>query len=159
MKNILLGCLVFFFACNSTDQNEKDSNERKADSGLTSNIRPVVPNSVSGCYSWDLNKDSARLQLAISGTEVTGNLKYYLFQKDKNIGTLQGRLQDSIVVAAYTFQSEGTTSVREVVFKIRGETLVEGYGDIIMHGDTAIFKNKSGLRFQDTRPFKKVLCR
>jgi hypothetical protein len=51
------------------------------------------------------------------------------------------------------------TSVREVVFKINGDLLTKGFGDIDTSGDTIKFKNQAHLQYQNDRPFKKVDCK
>jgi hypothetical protein len=89
---------------------------------------------------------------------VTGNLKYDWAQKDRNIGTVEGVVKDSLIVANYTFQSEGTTSVRQVVFRINGNELTEGFGPVTTSGDTTMFSDIANLQFQNDRTFKKVEC-
>ena len=61
---------------------------------------------------------------------VTGTLSYKFYQKDSNKGEFEGTLKGDTLLADYTFMSEGTQSVRQVVFLIKGETAIEGYGDI-----------------------------
>jgi hypothetical protein len=40
---------------------------------------------------------------------VVGNLCYRFFEKDKNDGTVIGKLQGDTLIADYTFMSEGVT--------------------------------------------------
>ncbi|MEO7800918.1 MAG: hypothetical protein ABIR81_02905 [Ginsengibacter sp.] len=117
-----------------------------------------VKSSPQGCYAWQSGKDSAALNLQVAGGQISGTLSYNLFEKDKNKGTITGNIKDDLIIADYTFQSEGMTSVREVVFKIDGENLIEGMGDIDVDGDTARFKSKTELEFNTDRPFIKTAC-
>jgi hypothetical protein len=118
----------------------------------------TTPIPLAGCYTWAVNNDTATMELKVAGNAVTGDLVYDWSEKDWNKGTLNGEVQDSLLVANYTFQSEGTTSVRKVVFKINGDSLYEGFGDVDSSGDTVKFKNDTQLQFQTDRSFKKVEC-
>lgn len=68
------------------------------------------------CYAYMGKKDTAFMHINIADSIVTGNLKYAIFEKDSNDGTLQGKLKNDTLLANYTFVSEGVESVREVVF-------------------------------------------
>ena len=81
-----------------------------------------------------------------------------LFEKDKNTGTIQGNMQDSLLVADYTFMSEGTTSVRQVAFKKTANGFVEGYGDVEDKDGKMIFKNVDSLTFNNTSVLTEIDC-
>ena len=116
--------------------------------------------SLAGCYTAILNKDTSELVLQhINGaTSVSVELDIANFEKDKNSGTINGEIKDDLIVGWYKFFSEGKSSVRQIVFKIEGDTLLEGYGDIQRSGDTALFKNISSLNYLKDRPFVKRDC-
>lgn len=159
MNKIFILFILFAVSCNSQSDKQNSSGENNTDSNaVTENNDATAPN-ISGCYAYSIKKDSALLKLNISGTNVTGELSYHLYEKDNNSGTINGSLHDSLIIADYTFQSEGMTSVRQVVFKMNNDTLVEGYGDIMMKGDTAHFKDIALLKFQNDRPFLKTNCK
>ena len=155
MYRVVLVSLLFLSACTS----QTDTTSKNTDKDSISSIEVNKSSSMDGCYISTFNKDTAHLKLIISNNEVSGNLVYDRFEKDGNVGTIKGRVQDSLIIADYTFQSEGMTSVREVVFKIKDENLIEGYGDIVLKGDTAAFKNITQLKFQDEQPFLKEECK
>ena len=157
MKKIILFAFILSAGCNS--YTSKDQSEKIIKDTSVSKKDAPMPFMMPGCYAWVAKKDSALLTLDISGNKVSGNLNYVLYQKDNNKGIINGILQDSLIIADYTFQSEGMTSVRQVVFKLHGNSLIEGFGDIDMKGDTARFKNISQLQFQEERPFIKTDCK
>lgn len=159
MNSIFLLFILFAAGCNSEGITESSASSINVDSSSATGNAGVTPTNISGCYASNGRKDSALLKLITSGTNVTGELSYHLYEKDNNSGTIKGLVHDNLVVANYTFQAEGMTSIRQVVFKITGDTLVEGFGDIMMKGDTAEFKNISDLQFQTDRPFLKTACR
>jgi hypothetical protein len=155
MNRILFLVVVFFCACNS-------QNEQRTNNVLNpTNEKDVTTLDLEGCYVSILKKDTAYLKLNKENNFITGNLVYRRFEKDNNSGTIKGKIADSLLIADYTFNSEGMTSVRQVVFKISGEQLIEGFGDIIIgkSGDTAKFKNLSQLTFQEEQPFIKKDCK
>jgi hypothetical protein len=154
MKRLLIISVVFFVACNS--QTETKS-ENTADT-LNNSVETSAP-SINGCYMSILKQDTATLRINENAGLISGDLTYNRFEKDRNKGTFKGEIKDSLIIGDYTFQSEGNSSVRQVVFKISGANLIEGYGDINMNGDTATFKNISRLNYQNDQPFIKTDCK
>lgn len=159
MSRIILIGLLFVVACNSPEPENNNAIVAKEDTITELRYVTEPPLISSGCYGWAIAGDTATLQLSIAENRVTGNLIYDWSEKDRNSGSLQGVLQDSLIVANYTYQSEGRTSVREVVFKIKADSLVEGFGDVHTKGDVIEHKNKDQLQFHDDRPFVKGVCR
>lgn len=156
MNRIFFLIVLFFCACNS-------QNGQQANTDLDQKNREIDGKTVDleGCYVSIFKKDTTYLKLNKENNFITGNLVYKRFEKDNNSGTIKGKIADSLLIADYTFNSEGMTSVRQVVFKISGEQLIEGFGDIIIgkSGDTAKFKNLSQLTFQEEQPFIKKDCK
>jgi len=150
MKNRLLFATLFFAACGN--------NQTTSQSTDTATATAPQDTLVTSCYSMVQNGDSAQLQLQTSGTVVKGNLAYHRNEKDNNNGSLEGIIRDSLIIADYTFQSEGKTSIRQVVFKMQADTLLEGYGDVDATGDTTKFKNVDQLQYMNNRPFIKTTC-
>lgn len=162
MSHIFFIALLFFVACNSKDEANTDAvapKDIKEDTITELRYVAKTPTLLPGCYGWAVGRDTATLELQVTEGRVTGNLVYDWSEKDRNSGTLQGLFQDSLLVANYTFQSEGMASVREVVFKVKGDSLIEGFGDFNTSGDTIKYKNKARLQFQNDRPFIKGTCR
>lgn len=84
------------------------------------------------------------------GETITGTLEYVLDGKDRNVGTIKGVVRDNLLVADYTFMSEGIRSVRQIAFKKQDSTYIEGYGDVMMEGDMTRFRNTDSLWFNDS---------
>lgn len=112
------------------------------------------------CYEWRLNGSIIEMSFNVnSHQEVNGHLSYNLVGKDKNEGTLIGNMKGDTLVADYTFNSEGVTSVREVVFLQKDGTFIEGYGDIVEANDKVSFKDKTKLKFDQKNTLTKVDCK
>ncbi|PZX58083.1 hypothetical protein [Algoriphagus chordae] len=80
------------------------------------------------CFRYIGEKDEVFLTTHVDGTNITGTLEYALFEKDQNSGTINGEIRDDMIIAEYTFVSEGDTSKRQVVFKNTEAGWKEGYG-------------------------------
>lgn len=109
------------------------------------------------CYLYDSNGSTIELHLYHKPTRVVGILTYALAEKDRNKGFLTGKIENNILIGEYTFQSEGTQSVRQVAFQFKGNKLIEGYGE--MSEDGTRFKDASKLEFTSTMPLEKVDCK
>ena len=151
MNKFFLISFLFITGCNSP---ETKTDEIKKDS-----ITEKIPATASAaCYIMANGKDTATMQMTVSGPAVSGTLMFNLFQKDKNKGEFSGIMQDTLIVGNYTFESEGMTSVREVVFKLKDDQLYEGYGEVIEKDNGVSFTDITKLKYQPV-PFTKVRCK
>jgi hypothetical protein len=98
------------------------------------------------------------MRINVTDNLVTGELDYYIFEKDSNKGTIRGRMSGDTLLADYTFLSEGTTSVREIVMVKKGGDFLEGYGEVEETEGKANFVNPKKLKFKDGLTFRKTNC-
>lgn len=147
---LVLVVLCSFFSCKKENVQESS----KVD-GV-----PSDQSVITECYQSVVNKDTIALRLSKSvNHQISGNLTYKFFQKDKNIGTLTGDIIGDTLVADYTFISEGVSSMREVVFIKKGNTYVEGFGEIIDNSEgRTSYKNRNQLKFDGSIIITKVDC-
>ncbi len=99
------------------------------------------------CYQYISDKDTVLLALTNAGDTVSGNLKYSLYEKDGNDGTVKGAMKGDTLIADYTFRSEGKESVREVTFLKKGQAFIEGFGDSKEVNGKMIFANRQALHY------------
>ncbi len=109
-----------------------------------------------GCYVFNDGKSVVLLEIIENGKEIKGNLTYTLAEKDKNSGNFTGELKKGLLIANYTFQSEGKESIRQVAFKVDGDKLTEGYGEL--NNDGTAFKDLSNIHFTSKMPLTKIDC-
>lgn len=154
-KVILLG--VVFMSILVSCKKEKEMEEAPAASEKIAVEEPVSEE----CYSAIIKKDTILMTLNIKGNELTsGKLSYNFYEKDKNEGTLVGEIKEDTLFADYTFMSEGVFSVRQVAFLKKGDSYVEGYGDVV--GDNkgkVTFKDTKQLKFEGNIVLSKVDCK
>lgn len=143
---ILLG--IFFFSLS------------KKDNEVVPLSLEQVP-SILGCYIAGTAKDVYTLNIqSETGENVLGTLAFKNFEKDSSSGTFSGTYNNGILLGDYAFQSEGTDSVMQVVFKKTGDNFIRGYGNV---------DYTNGIRFTDLNNitydsssslavFKKGLC-
>jgi hypothetical protein len=154
---ILMGC--FLGACNSNSSKEKSVQSQEEKSLRVIDSATLI----SGCYTALLKKDTSELVLQYTkdSRSISGTLTIKNFEKDSNKGTINGRIEGGNIVAWYDFFSEGKNSVRQIVFKIQGDTLFEGYGNIIAkpESDTVKFENMEALKYLSNMPYIKGECK
>ena len=124
----------------------------------TENNPETVPVSLAECYTYINGKDSVILRPQLSGEKVSGTLAYCYFEKDQNKGSIQGIFKDDLLIAEYTFESEGRTSVRQVVFKKTPSGFVEGYGEITEKEGKSVFKSIDSLDYNHEMVLRKSVC-
>lgn len=112
------------------------------------------------CYLWtSKGKDTIKMSIVTAnGGNVVGDLEYNFFEKDDNSGKVSGMVKGDTIYVTYDFQSEGMQSTRESAFLKKGNTLIEGFGEIVENGSNQTFKNKKALKFDGSVTLNKVDC-
>lgn len=143
---LLILTVATFTACQNNTSTEN------AEESITSVVTE------QNCYAYIKNKDTATLTTMRSGHIVTGELRYQLFEKDSNAGSIKGEMRGDTLVADYTFKSEGKNSIRQVAFLQKDGKLAEGFGEVIEKDGKMVFKDLSRLKFGDAIEFSKITC-
>ena len=154
MKKYLFASPIFllFLSCS-------ESNNEKVESKPVIPVTTPAPESLNGCYEMVISGDTAFMNIEQSSDMLNGTLKYKRKDKDSNKGKVVLTKTGNRAEGFYTFQSEGLTSVRQIVFKINNNSFAEGYGNIEMKNDTAVFKYPHALNFEEKHTFNKVTCK
>lgn len=140
--------MFFLFACNFSSNSHKNRS--------TSETQQV--NQPKSCYAFNNGKDKVQLSIELNKNQAKGKLEYHYFEKDKNTGSFIGEMHADTLWADYTFISEGIESRREIAFLKRGETMVEGYGEVIEEGGRFVFRDRSSLSFDDSFILVETSC-
>lgn len=143
-KGVWLMAAVLMLSCKKEAKNTENLIGSRTD---TTRIETSAME--SGKYLYQKEGDTVSLQLQVKDSKVTGELVYKLKEKDANTGTIEGEIKDNIIIAFYTFQSEGTTSVRQVAFKFTDKGVVEGYGAVEEKEGKVLFKDINTLNYTD----------
>lgn len=147
IKHLLrLSCICVFFAyCNNPSENSADT-------------KPVAVAGDVHCYMYNDSSNIISLRASFLKDSVSGALNYDIYEKDKNTGTILGIMKGDLLVADYTFMSEGKSSVRQVAFKKSGSTLVGGVGEMEEKDGKMVFKDISKLDFSHPVVLAEVDC-
>jgi hypothetical protein len=147
--------LIAVAGCFSCNNNSKTTATESKDS---SEVTAPANKETTQCYAGVRGKDTVFLKINKNHNTVSGDLEYNLFEKDQNKGTIEGMMRGDTLLANYTFMSEGMNSVREVIFLKKGNTLVEGFGDVEEKSGKMIFKNTGGVKFDESVLLKETDC-
>ncbi|MEP6845140.1 MAG: hypothetical protein ABI861_04025 [Panacibacter sp.] len=150
----LLTLLFISGACNNSAENNAGhvDSAKKETPGTPNNIS--LPGQI--CFQYVKQRDIVNMKLFIKDSIAYGNLTYNFLEKDDNKGTFKGSLHNEIIKADYTYMSEDTTSVREIVFRLHDNILTEGYGEMTEVNNKFIFKDSTKVQF--TQDYKAVEC-
>ncbi len=125
LKIIILGIIALIIASAYIYYQKPKSGSLSDDSSV------VLKETIIGTYIGHLANDVYTLTiLSEQGESFTGTLDIKNFEKDSSTGTLKGTYKNGILLADYTFQSEGTESVGWVVFKKVADGFIRGFGDV-----------------------------
>ncbi len=152
MKNkilVLALVSVLFFSCKKDEEIVVDENPK-------SQVQEVA---TKECYEYVQGNDTVQANLLVQSNDVSGELTYKLFEKDKNSGAIIGTIHGDTLNAEYTFMSEGTSSVRQVVFLRKNKSLVEGFGESEEKEGKMVFKDKRKLNFSENMVLNEISCK
>ena len=154
MKIVLTACLAFtlLLSCNDSGEHQTPAENKDVQPDATTKLVDF-----SGCYVSIMGRDTFATQLMQDGQDVNGRLSFDNFEKDASSGTVTGRVDGNIIGLQYQFQSEGMQSVMEVYFKVLGDSLLRGIGEMSTRGDTAYFVDRDNIRYEGSA-FKKIPC-
>lgn len=148
----IITILLLAVALGSCNFEKKETEQAKTDAPGPKKVTSI------NCYRYASQTDTILLKTIPIGNAVTGTLVYKLKEKDKNEGTIQGTMKGNMLLADYSFMSEGMQSTRQVAFKLEGNAFVEGYGDISIENDKVSFKNPDSLTFNTTMKLVEIDC-
>lgn len=157
MKTIgILLLAVSLVACN------KKEDVKKGESPLVvvnDTVNPVADSLGKQCFEHVIAKDTIKLSFDRSGDDVKGKLTFDNFEKDSSSGEVVGNFSADTLKLNYTFQSEGTTSKREVYFLKTGNSLMMGIGDMEDKNGVMCFKDHKKISYSKALVLVKTECK
>ena len=134
-KILFFLCAMSFIVSCHNQSHESKENIQSANAGLLA------------CYRYINKEDTVILKTISENGVVTGTLVYNFYQKDKYSGTIQGQIKGELLIADFTFFSTGVKSVRQVAFKKKGKSFIEGFGETEDKNGKTGFKHIDSLNF------------
>lgn len=150
---LVVSLLMLLLACN-----QQDSPATGTPSDTTSKSGKLSEMPAKDCYTWVSGKDSIYFSLDLGTGIRHGLLVYDWAEKDRNEGIWKGTVDENILAGWYTFNSEGRQSVRQVAWKVVGNTLWPAYGPVKQQQDTFYFSDPVHLQFDSTHAWQQTPC-
>lgn len=164
MKKLLLSSLLITLVLSCDKKVESTIVDTKSDTIMIPETNePIVSSTLQTCYMAAVKNDSVFISLEDNLGTLTGKMRYKNFEKDSSYGTLVGFKNADTLKLMYTFESEGTTSEREIYFVLKGDKLLEATGPYTSdNGSKSVYTDPSKLQYNgheltqvDCTPFEK----
>ena len=157
MKNLflILSIAVLFVSCkpNSEQRSTENINVKFTD-------KVIVVGEGSNCFISILDKDTAKLELNVTGDRFEGFLYYLPFESDSSLGSYEGTVHGDTLKGMFRFISEGLVSYEEVYFLMDGNKLKEGVGELEFRNDTTVvFNHQKAVSYGESYVFEKLECK
>ncbi|MCX6854609.1 MAG: hypothetical protein NTV80_06860, partial [Verrucomicrobia bacterium] len=75
--------------------------------------------------------ETTRVMLTIKDGKVTGSHEWLPTEKDGAHGTISGSIKDGLISAIYSYELEGAEQSQEQLYKLKGDTLLLGEGELV----------------------------
>ncbi len=144
MKNILFNLLLataIFTACQNSPKTETPA--------ATAPMSGAKPATATTCWEKRFGPDLEAIEMTVVGDEVSGFMAWEPDQKDGARGMFKGKKSGDLVTAIFEYMIEGSIQSEEVVFKIVGDKLMKGNGEMEDKAGIMTLKDKSKLTWED----------
>ncbi len=137
--------MAFLFSC----QNNPSQSSENEPSAATLPDEPETKAQQTACYRGTENStNQISLQIIYDGDQVNGYLTHYNPNGHSILGHFSGLKKNEIILANCQQLFEGATMTSEISFKIDGENIYQGSGEMTESGDRLIFKDKSNIQYR-----------
>ncbi|WP_226064796.1 hypothetical protein [Kaistella polysaccharea] len=160
MKNFIATAIIVLFAiaCEKKSNETVITDQSNIDSVVIPETNePIQSSTVQTCYMEASGKDTLFMTLEDNLGTFIGKMRYKNFEKDSSFGTLIGNQNGDTIKLVYNFESEGTTSDREIYFLKKDGQLIEGIGDYETEGSNSTYKSPLKIKFEG-HALKQVDC-
>lgn len=157
MKNLFLILLVAVLVVSCKPNNEQKTTEKKE---VKATEKVITVAEGPNCFISILGRDTARLELNVTGDRFDGFLYYLPFETDSSLGSYEGTVHGDTLKGMFRFISEGLVSYEEVYFLMDGNKLKEGVGELEFRNDTTVvFSPQKAVSFGESYVFEKAECK
>lgn len=112
----------------------------------------------SSCYMGVTGKDTVFASIDDNLGTITGKMRYKNNQKDSSMGTVTGFKSGDTLKLTYEFQSEGTTSRRDIYFIQKDNRLTEGTGEQKEDNGQMKYASESKISYKTGQQLKPADC-
>ncbi len=147
--------IILLTSCTNQPKNVADTTTGADQTVTTQNNQQGL---VTTCYMAMIGKDTMLLQVRRFDNVATGELSYLFHEKDRQTGEFDARIMGDTLIGEYIFDSEGTSSSRQIVFLLKGDTAIEGYGEVEEKNGGMVYTDIRKLEFGKGLNLNKVAC-
>nr|MBC7613989.1 hypothetical protein [Pseudopedobacter sp.] len=151
-KSIILTlcvALLIFAAC---------TNNKKSDSGTSDSTKLDNRQCYLAVSKTDSATDSATLSIGKENSKTVGRLAFNFSKKDDTNGSISGEFSGDTLFVEYAFEYKGTKYSNPQVFLMKGDSLIQGHGDMRTMLGRTYFEDHSKIMF-DGFVFKPTDCK
>ncbi len=120
-------------------------------------IAAVIVKADTMCFQFNFKKDVSLVKLILAGDNASGDYHWHPNEKDGGHGTFKGKKTGNMINADWTYMIEGATQTQEIVFKLDGDKILMGEGELVEKGTKLVYKDAAKLKYTDV--YKKVDCK
>ncbi|WP_027385424.1 hypothetical protein [Chryseobacterium gregarium] len=159
MKKVILLSSVAVLLLNCNKKAEAPVPEAaSADTTATTEKDIDTLGAKSSCYMDVTGKDTVFASIDDNLGTLTGKLRYKNYEKDNSKGTVTGFKSGDTLKLTYEFQSEGTTSKRDIYFLNKNNRLTEGIGEHKNDNGQMKYANESKISYKEGQQLKPADC-
>ena len=111
---------------------------------------PGKPMTKTTCYDMRMNGDVTAIELTVVGDQVSGFYAWEPKEKDSAHGMFKGVKSGDEITADFVYMIEGSVQTEEVVFKVAGNKLMQGRGELEDKAGKLVIKDRSKLAWDET---------
>ncbi|HOY07787.1 MAG TPA: hypothetical protein PLO67_20395 [Saprospiraceae bacterium] len=139
-------CVAFAFAACQT------STPPPASAPVTTEPRSGgKPMTKTTCYeTHNAGGDITAIELTLVGDEATGFYAWEPKEKDGARGMFKGMKSGDQITAEFIYMIEGSIQTEEIVFKMSGDKLLKGSGELEDKNGKLVIKDKSKLTWEES---------
>ncbi|HOY15965.1 MAG TPA: hypothetical protein PLC89_01675 [Haliscomenobacter sp.] len=141
LPGLLFAALLLVSCQNTPKQTDPESTEPRSGG---------KPPTKTSCYELRFGPDLTAIELTVVGDEVSGFMAWEPDQKDGARGMFKGQKVGDEITAVFDYMIEGSIQSEEVVFKMEGDKLLQGRGEMDDNNGQLTFKDKSKLDWEET---------
>jgi len=112
----------------------------------------------TSCYLGVTGKDSVFVSLDDNLGTISGKMVYKNHEKDSSKGDISGYKSGDTLKLTYEFDSEGTSSKRDIYFVQRGKVLIEGIGDHTNESGTLRYADEKKISYKGGQKLETADC-
>lgn len=153
MKKLLLAALCLFALANC----QNSGTAEKAASSAAPTTEPATTAQPT-CFYLAEGRDTTWASITVNtDNSVSGTYSWQPFESHGAHGTLSGKKEGDLLTLLYHFEIEGSEIKEEMVFRLAGDHLAEGQGELIEGSDGILhLKDPATLTFD--KKLMKTAC-